>query len=47
MKKLFVFVAVVFAFTVFLVQHSSVFAAESGIGHYVQGALADFSPTKG
>ena len=42
MKKLFVFVIVVFAFGVFLVQPSSVYAAESGIGHYVPGALADF-----
>ena len=40
MKKLFVFAIVVFALSVFLVQNSS--AAESGIGHYVPGALADF-----
>ncbi|MGO9375335.1 MAG: transporter [Syntrophobacteraceae bacterium] len=42
MKKLFVFVNVVFAFGVFLFQPSSVYAAEGGIGHYVPGALADF-----
>jgi len=47
MKKLFVFVIVVFAFGVFLVQPSSVYAAESGIGHYVPGALADFGDTAG
>ena len=42
MKKLFVFVNVVFAFGVFLFQPSSVYAAEGGIGHYVPGAFADF-----
>jgi hypothetical protein len=41
-KKLFVFVIVVLALGVFLVQPSSVFAAEGGIGHYVPGAWADF-----
>jgi hypothetical protein len=40
MKKLFIFTIVVFG--VFIVQHSSVFAAEEGTGHYVPGALADF-----
>jgi hypothetical protein len=33
MKKLFVFAVVVFAVGVFLVQPSSVYAAEGGIGH--------------
>jgi hypothetical protein len=47
MKKLFVFVIVVFAFGVFLVQPSSVYAAESGVGHYVPGALADFGDAAG
>jgi hypothetical protein len=42
MKKLFVFILVVFAFGVCLVQHSSVYAAEGGMGHYVPGAMADF-----
>jgi hypothetical protein len=42
MKKLFVFAVVVFTFGFCLIQHSSVYAAESGIGHYVPGALADF-----
>jgi hypothetical protein len=40
-KKLFVFIIVVVAFGVFLVQHSDVYAAEAGIGHYAPGALAD------
>jgi len=42
MKKLLIFVIVVFAFCVFLVKPSSVYAAECGIGHYAPGALADF-----
>ena len=42
MKKLFVFIIAFFSFGVFLVQHSYVYAAEAGIGHYVPGALADF-----
>ena len=42
MKKLSIFGIAVLAFGVFLVQHSSVFAAEGGIGHYVPGAFADF-----
>jgi hypothetical protein len=42
MKKLFVFIIVVFVFGGFLVQPSHVYAAEAGIGHYVPGALADF-----
>ncbi len=42
MKKLFVLVTAVFAFGVFLIQPSSVFAAEEGTGHYIPGALADF-----
>jgi hypothetical protein len=42
MKKLFVFVIVVFAFGVSPVQPSSVYAAEGGVGHYVPGAFADF-----
>ena len=42
MKKLFIFVIVVFAFGVFPVRHSSVYAAEGGTGHYVPGAFADF-----
>ena len=33
MKRFFVFLTVVFAFGVFLVQPSSVYAAEGGIGH--------------
>ena len=40
MKKLFIFAIVVFG--VFLVRHSSVYAAEGGTGHYVPGAIADF-----
>ena len=43
MQKLFVCTIVVLALGVFLVQPSSVFAAESGMGHYVPGALADFA----
>ena len=42
MKRVFVFVIVVFAFGIILVLPSSVFAAEGGIGHYVPGAMADF-----
>jgi hypothetical protein len=42
MKKLFVFIIIVFVFGVLSTQRSSVYAAESGIGHYVPGALADF-----
>lgn len=45
MKKLFAFVIVVLAFVVFLVQPCSVYAAESGIGHYIPGVLADFGDT--
>jgi hypothetical protein len=41
-KKLFFFIIVVFSFSAFLVQHSDVYAAEAGIGHYAPGALADF-----
>lgn len=42
MKRLFVFAIVVLAFGVLPVLHSSVYAAEGGIGHYVPGAWADF-----
>jgi len=42
MKKLLIFVIVVFAFCVFLVKPSSVYAAEGGVGHYAPGAFADF-----
>jgi len=42
-QKLFVCTIVVLALGVFLVQPSSVFAAEGGVGHYVPGALADFA----
>ena len=42
MERLFVFVIVVFAVGVCLVQPLSVFAAEGGVGHYVPGAFADF-----
>jgi hypothetical protein len=42
MKKLFVSAIVVSAFGVLLAQHSSVYAAEGGVGHYVPGAFADF-----
>jgi hypothetical protein len=42
MKKLFILLIVVCSFGVFLIQHSSVYAAESGIGHYAPGAMADF-----
>ena len=42
MKKLSVFGIAVLAAGVFLVQHSSVFAAEGGSGHYAPGAFADF-----
>jgi hypothetical protein len=42
MKKMFVFIVVFFAFGVFLVRSSSVLAEQSGVGHYVPGALADF-----
>ena len=42
MKKLVVFIIVLFVFGIFLVQHSNVYAAESGMGHYVPGAFADF-----
>lgn len=42
MKKLFVFVVVVLAFGVLLVQYSRVQAAEGGTGHYVPGGWADF-----
>ena len=45
MKKLLAFIIVVFAFGVFHVQQSHVYAAESGIGHYAPGALADFGDT--
>jgi hypothetical protein len=50
MKKLFVFIIVLFAFGVFCAQHSCVHAAESGVGHYVPGSIADFgdmAPTSG
>jgi len=42
MKKLFVFAIVILAFSILLFQPPSVYSAESGIGHYVPGALADF-----
>ena len=42
MKKLFVFIIVLFAFGVFFVQPSSVHAAEGGVGHYGPGGFADF-----
>jgi len=42
MKRVFVFIIVVLAFGVSLVQPSSVYAAEGGTGHYVPGSWADF-----
>ena len=42
MKKLSVFGIAVFAFGVFLFQHSSVFAAEGGNGHHATDSFADF-----
>ena len=47
MKKLFVCLIVFFSFGGFLVQHSSVHAAEGGAGHYVPGAFADFGDMGG